>query len=109
VPGLSNVVAIAAGYQHTCAIDSSQNLWCWGFNADGELGVGDENPHTGPQRVLDPTTLSPVLVDAVAPGGLRTCAHSTAGQTLCWGSGELSTEMPDAPPPNNDYPAPVLF
>ena len=29
---------IALGTQHACAIDTSDNLWCWGDNTDGQIG-----------------------------------------------------------------------
>ena len=40
VEGLPPVVAIAAGFAHTCAVDVDAKLWCWGTNASGELGSG---------------------------------------------------------------------
>ena len=34
------VVAVAAGGLHTCAVETSGGLWCWGWNGRGQLGVG---------------------------------------------------------------------
>jgi len=44
VLGLKNVevVSIAAGDQHTCAITSTGELMCWGFGACGQLGTLSE-------------------------------------------------------------------
>jgi alpha-tubulin suppressor-like RCC1 family protein len=40
VPGLSDVVKIAAGERHTCALLSDHTVRCWGDNLVGELGDG---------------------------------------------------------------------
>lgn len=34
---LSGVGALSAG-KHTCAINASSHLLCWGLNSDGQLG-----------------------------------------------------------------------
>jgi alpha-tubulin suppressor-like RCC1 family protein len=38
--GLFDFVAIGSGDNHTCAIDGSDRIRCWGVNADGQLGNG---------------------------------------------------------------------
>ena len=37
------VIQIAAGFNHTCALLDNGTAKCWGFNSDGELGLGDTN------------------------------------------------------------------
>ena len=37
---IGRVIAIAAGYSHTLALDSDGKLWAWGFNDRGQLGLG---------------------------------------------------------------------
>jgi hypothetical protein len=33
--------SVSAAYHHTCAVLGDDTLKCWGFNLNGELGVGD--------------------------------------------------------------------
>ena len=37
----SRIIYIAAGYNHSLAIDEFGNVYAWGSNGDGECGVGD--------------------------------------------------------------------
>ncbi|NJO18508.1 MAG: hypothetical protein HC877_23085, partial [Thioploca sp.] len=34
--GLSNVQAISAGEDHTCALTNDSQVVCWGYNSDGQ-------------------------------------------------------------------------
>ena len=54
VSGLSNVIAIAAGYFHTMALKEDGTLWTWGDNRYGELGyvTTDPSSSTSPTQVL---------------------------------------------------------
>jgi alpha-tubulin suppressor-like RCC1 family protein len=37
---LTNVAEISAGASHTCARDTSNRIYCWGNNDNGQLGFG---------------------------------------------------------------------
>jgi len=44
--------AVAAGATHTCALAVGGSLWCWGDNTAGQLGIGSNELHTSPARVV---------------------------------------------------------
>lgn len=88
VPGLSNVVFIAAGDTHVCAIikdptSGNTTVDCWGNNADGELGLGgavDSAVHATPTAVPGLTG-----VKQLTGGAYNTCALLDSQQIKCWG------------------------
>jgi alpha-tubulin suppressor-like RCC1 family protein len=54
-PGGDQWVRVGAGRDHTCAVRSDETLWCWGWNEDGQLGIGaagEDGP--SPRRVCFP-------------------------------------------------------
>jgi len=111
VAGLSSIVAIRAGGAHTCAIDSSSQVRCWGASDNQELGVTGLVPMP---RVMGPgsdVTLGSghactlvsgwvrcvgVAVAASSPvepglsglsaGAFHTCALNATRGVVCWGS-----------------------
>jgi alpha-tubulin suppressor-like RCC1 family protein len=73
---------VAAGQRHTCAIDVSGRLWCWGTDSEGSLGLGvpPETLRRTPQLVDDRITFEDVDVE-----WFHSCAVSGDGRTRCWG------------------------
>src|SRR6185436_20655311 len=72
---------------HTCAIRDG-DLYCWGANDFGQLGLGDTAVHATPTQVTALTT----TWQRVAVGTFSTCAITSGGSLYCWGrnqSGEL--------------------
>ena len=59
-------------------------LWCWGRNANGELGLGNSGvPVSTPTQVgVDKDWARPELGQ-----GLTTCALKKTGDLFCWGVG----------------------
>jgi alpha-tubulin suppressor-like RCC1 family protein len=96
VTGLSSgVIAIAAGYAHTCALIGSVSspgggVECWGNNYNGQLGNGTTTDSDVPVNV---TGLSSGVIALAAGGGYgHACVLTSAGGVECWGynaDGEL--------------------
>ena len=80
--------AISAGNNHTCAITTSGEAYCWGQNS-GRLGDGTSSTRLVPVRVLLPQGAE---VSSIGAGYSHTCALATSGLAYCWGqnpSGQL--------------------
>lgn len=58
--GLKNVVSVAVGQCHTLALTSNGEVYSWGRNAYGQLGVGAEEEQSGVERL--PSKLTPQLI-----------------------------------------------
>ncbi len=101
---LLNVRALAAGHSSTCALLDSGELHCWGRNAQGLLGQGDDQGlscgssdvcrlDSGPvcaSGALSTGDCVPLAgVVAAAVGTAHACALSSTGQVWCWGANDL--------------------
>ena len=85
--GASAFAYVAAGHDHTCAVSSSGEAYCWGDNFFGQAGTGtDGNSYGTPAAVTMPGGVS---FGAITAGGGHTCALTTGGAAYCWGSGSL--------------------
>ena len=70
---------IAAGGAHSCALDTTGQLRCWGDNSTGAIG------DTTTADRMTPTPVMLMGASDVAAGDSATCAQTTAGAS-CWGS-----------------------
>ncbi len=72
---------------HSCGVDTLHDLWCWGRNQEGQLGLDDIQSRPTP-------TLVQGAVASVATGHFFGCIVTLAGQVACAGaneSGQLGT------------------
>ncbi|HAP31701.1 MAG TPA: hypothetical protein DCQ14_01405, partial [Firmicutes bacterium] len=91
---LDNVRAVAAGAEHTIALQNGGTVWAWGANANGRLGDGTTTQRLMAVQVV--RTLNPLAylqnVRVVAAGTAHTLALGTDGKIWAWGangSGQL--------------------
>jgi alpha-tubulin suppressor-like RCC1 family protein len=88
----NNWDSLSAGGQHTCAVKSSDTLYCWGRNNDGQLGDDSTVSTNAPGQVGTASDWA-----AVSAGFAHTCGIKRDGRLLCWGSnvsGQLGLAEP---------------
>jgi len=78
--GISGVVDIEAGSEHTCALLANQTMRCWGENDSGTLGDGTWDIRTTSVEVEGIDEIESFVVDLD-----RSCARTRSGKTICWG------------------------
>jgi alpha-tubulin suppressor-like RCC1 family protein len=81
------VAEVVLGKEHACAMYEAGNVRCWGSNAAGQLGYGDDIDRRGPGNT--PDLLSDVDLGGKAlhlsAGEDHTCAVLEGGAVRCWG------------------------
>jgi alpha-tubulin suppressor-like RCC1 family protein len=76
------VVQVAAGFNFSCARTAGGRVFCWGANANGQLGDGT----TMERRVAVAVEGLDDAID-LAAGGVHACAVRRAGgAVVCWGA-----------------------
>lgn len=76
-------ITVATGGEHSCALQSDGQAWCWGENWRGQLGrptVYNEPFDSVPKPIT-----SPVRFTTIAAGQFHNCALTAAGAAWCWG------------------------
>jgi alpha-tubulin suppressor-like RCC1 family protein len=83
VRGSRSWIDIDAGLLHTCGVTTTNEAFCWGFNDQGQLGIGTKG--FSQTRVVPKLVLGGKSFKAVALGGEFSCGLTTAGAAWCWG------------------------
>ena len=113
--------AITAGSAFTCALLDNGSVKCWGFNASGQLGLGDKASRgeaTGEMGDALPAVSLGTgrTATAITAGGAHTCALLDNGTVKCWGAnaagrlglGDVSPRGDDAGEMGDSLPAVTL-
>ena len=82
VTGLTNVVAVAAGYEHSLALLDNGTVYAWGSDTEGQLGNGAPLVN----QALKVQTQIAGGVIAIAANGTYSLALTSSGQIISWGS-----------------------
>ncbi|MCA9607142.1 MAG: hypothetical protein KC619_16160 [Myxococcales bacterium] len=95
VEELAEVVDVATGRRHACALRQSGDVYCWGNNERRQLGTSSPSTST-PQRV-EGLPLDVVSIDAFHN---NSCALRAGGELICWGDNDfeqLTRDRHDSP------------
>ena len=92
IDATSSWLSVESGESAGCAIREDHSLWCWGYNINGQLGIGDNTNAV----VLVPTQVDPGTQWAqVSLGGRQvqgvgehSCGIQTNGSLWCWGKND---------------------
>ena len=75
-----------AGTLHTCAVTTSGQAFCWGWNGFGQLGDGTTTSRFAPRAVAGGLGFS-----RVSAGGYHTCGE-VSHRAYCWGKNRVGQD-----------------
>lgn len=73
---------VSAGTFHTCGLTSSNEAFCWGDDASGQIGDGGG---ASPLRLRPTRVAGGHRFKQLDAGGSHTCAVTPANRAYCWG------------------------
>ncbi|GIE34140.1 chromosome condensation regulator RCC1 [Actinoplanes italicus] len=83
-PGVTLTGLSTQGF-HTCGLGSNATTYCWGQNAEGQVGDGTTTNRLSPVPVNAP---GGVTFTQIAAGHNHTCAIGSDSKVYCWGLGQ---------------------
>jgi alpha-tubulin suppressor-like RCC1 family protein len=78
---LDNVSSISSNKYTSCAVLNSNSAHCWGYGAQGQIGVGSYNNFNYATLI----NYSSITFNLIANGPSFTCGIITDGSVRCWG------------------------
>ena len=78
--------SIKSGYDQSCALDSSGNAYCWGYNDAGATADGGEVGNGSSDAAVPVVPVSGSHIFAsLALGAYHSCGLTAAQELYCWG------------------------
>jgi hypothetical protein len=108
VSGNHGFTRIAAGWNHSCALDQNGWAYCWGANAWGELGTGRRG--AGQIEQTPVRIVGDLRFRSIVAGEYYSCGIATNDATYCWGinqAGQLGAGLPPGSVSTVPYPVAV--
>lgn len=81
--GTSIVIQIACGMKHALALTNNGELYSWGSNSEGQLGLGVDNKYEIKPKLISSLIGIPIVF--IACGGYHSIAVSKSGAVFGWG------------------------
>lgn len=97
------IAKLVAGHAHACALLSDRSVWCWGGNAQGQLGLGTTGGSQLPSQVIT----SDRNVKDISSKYNHTCVVFVSGEVECWGVNSWG-RLGDGTEVNRNVPTPVV-
>ncbi|MFN7470018.1 MAG: RCC1 domain-containing protein, partial [Roseiflexaceae bacterium] len=77
-------IDVVVGDNHSCGLKANGTVMCWGYNGEGQLGIGDWFSRYSLVPLDVPGVTNAV---AIAAGSNNTCVILRDGSLSCWGYG----------------------
>jgi alpha-tubulin suppressor-like RCC1 family protein len=75
------VQQVSTGFGHTCVLDQTGDVYCWGNNEVGQIGIGSTQSPIAEARKLSQFTNARM----VSAGGAHNCVIDRNQDLYCWG------------------------
>ena len=62
------IIGISCGFNHSLVLTSSSDLYSWGYNYSGQLGLGNNNNQSSPQKIK--------IFNSISPKSLSFCSFN---------------------------------
>ncbi|HLE12498.1 MAG: hypothetical protein A2504_07600 [Bdellovibrionales bacterium RIFOXYD12_FULL_39_22] len=78
------------GANHSCAANAKAELFCWGYNESGQLGINSDSniSEIVAANKVNLSLTTGEYVTKLALGGAHSCALTNLGRVKCWGRNE---------------------
>ncbi|XP_070528774.1 probable E3 ubiquitin-protein ligase HERC4 isoform X3 [Cardiocondyla obscurior] len=81
--GTNVIVQVACGVEHSIALTNNGDLYAWGNNREGQLGLGSlTDTEIKPKKIY---SLAAIPIAFIACGGYHTVVISKSGAVFSWG------------------------
>lgn len=84
-------ISMASGYDHTCGVSSSYEVYCWGRNHNGQLGIGTTEDSTVPRLVSQGELPTTIKIEQIVAGNHHNCILTSSKEVYCWGDNYYGT------------------
>jgi alpha-tubulin suppressor-like RCC1 family protein len=98
ITNLTAIASMSAGFHHGLALNTNGQVWAWGMNNWGQVGVGGLNIPVP----LQMTNLSSMI--GIAAGGYHSLALKAGGTVWGWGKAEYGQLGDGSTPPYRTIP-----
>jgi regulator of chromosome condensation len=83
--GARNAIDIFCGNQHSFYINDKHQVFAWGLNNHGQLGIGNKFNTSNPTRIKELDPFEGDYVVEIAGGEHHSIARTKDGAVYCWG------------------------